>query len=190
MTRILFDTGIFSVIDEASAIGVGWGLNLYTADTSTRIVSYTTADGIVENTNPVIFQADGRLPQTWINRGQDIKWQLQDADGAPVGQTFNDYSIPLEPPSFDPALDDFLAGNSPLPKEYGGTDADSAINALAELGAMGLVGGTFTGQIKQTSAGAYLYNSAAGQVQGGVFVTIDSDPDPTSLAGQWWAKYS
>jgi hypothetical protein len=189
MTRILFDTGIFSVIDEASAIGIGWQLSFYTANTTTRIITYTTAAGSTQNTNPVLSDAEGRFPETWIEDGQSIKWALADDDGTII-TTIDDYLIAASPPSFDPALDDFLAGDAPLPLANGGTASTSAVNALAALGAMGLVGGTFTGQIKQTSAGAYLYNGAAGQVQGGVFVTIDSDPDPTTLAGQWWARYA
>lgn len=189
MTRILFDEGLFSVIDDASAIGVGWQLSFYTANTTTRIITYTTPAGIVQNTNPVLSDAEGRFPEMWVDVGQTIKWALADEDGAII-TTVDDFDIPATPPSFDPALDDFLAGDEPLPIASGGTGSESAVNALAALGAMGTAGGTFTGQIKQTSAGAYLYNSASGQVQGGVFVTVDSDPDPTSLAGQWWAKYT
>lgn len=189
MTRILFDTGIFSVIDEASAIGVGWGVNFWTAGTTTRIVTYTTIDGSIQNTNPVLFDADGRLPNVWIDDGQSIKWQLQDADGVPVGDTFDDVLIAAAPPSFDPALDDFLAGDAPLAIANGGTASTSAVNALAALGALPLAGGTVTDDITRSTKGVYLYNAAAGQVNGAVYVTVDSDPDPTSAAGEWWAKY-
>ena len=53
MARILFDTGIFSVIDEASAIGIGWQLSFYTASTTTRIATYTTPAGSTQNSNSV-----------------------------------------------------------------------------------------------------------------------------------------
>ena len=188
MARQLFDTGIFSVINEASGLGIGWLLNFYTAETTTRIATYTTPSGSVENANPVVAQADGRFPQIWINTGQSIKWVLTDADGT-VKVTVDDYALAAAPPTIDAGLYTFLSGADPLPIENGGTETTSSVNALAALGAMGLVGGTFTGQILQSGHGAYLYNSASGQVHGGVFVTIDSASDPTSSAGEWWAKH-
>lgn len=189
MTRLLFDTGIFSVIDEASAIGIGWQLSFYTANTTTRIITYTTAAGSVQNTNPVLSDAEGRFPEMWIAPGQSIKWSLADADGAII-TTVDNYAIPTTPPSFDPALDDFLAGNDPLPIANGGTNATSAGNAIANLGGLPLAGGTMTDDITRSGKGVYLYNGAAGQVNGAVYVTVDSDPDPTSAAGEWWAKYA
>jgi hypothetical protein len=189
VARHLFDVGIFSVIDDASAIGVGWLLNFYTATTTTRIYTYTEASAGSANTNPVVADADGRFPAIWIDDGQTIKWSLTDADGGVI-LTRDNYNIPASPPSFDPALDNFLAGNSPLAIPNGGTGATSAVNALGALGALPAAGGTVTDDITRSTRGVYLYNSAAGQVNGGVFVTIDSDPDPTSAAGEWWAKYA
>lgn len=189
MSRILFDTGIFSVIDEASAIGVGWQLSFYTANTSTRITTYTTPDGATANSNPVESDADGRFPAIWIADGQTIKWVLADADGA-VLVTRDDYEIATAPPTFDPALDDFLAGNEALPIASGGTGETSAVNAIAALGGLPAAGGTVTDDITRSTKGVYLYNAAAGQVNGAVYVTVDSDPDPTSAAGEWWAKYT
>lgn len=189
MTRILFDTGLFSVIDEASAIGIGWELSFYTANTTTRIITYTTAGGSTENTNPVLSDGDGRFPEIWIVDGQTIKWVLADADGA-ILTTVDDYEIATLPPTIDPALDDFLAGDEPLPIASGGTGETSAANAIGALGGLSTAGGTVTDDIIRSTKGVYLYNGAAGQTAGGVFVTIDSDPDPTSAAGEWWAKYS
>ena len=189
MPRILFDTGIFSVIDEASAIGVGWQLNFYTANTSSRINTYTTPDGGVENTNPVESDAEGRFPAIWIADNQTIKWVLADEDGAVI-MSLDDYEIPASPPTFDPALDDFLAGDEPLQIADGGTGSDSAVNAIAALGGLPTAGGTMTGNITRSAKGVHLYWNASGQANGGVFVTVDSDPDPTSLAGQIWMKYA
>lgn len=188
MARILFDTGIFSVIDEASAIGVGWQLSFYTSDTTTRIDTYTTPDGSVKNTNPVESDADGRFPAIWIADGQTIKWVLADADGA-VLVSRDDYDIPTSPPAFDAALDDFLAGNAPLPIANGGTASTSAVNAIAALGGLPAAGGTVTDDITRSAKGVYVYWSAAGQVNGAIYVTVDSDPDPTSAAGEIWMKY-
>lgn len=188
MSRRLFDTTIFSVIDSASAIGVGWQLNFYTANTSTRIDTYTTAAGGVENTNPVMSNADGRFPAIWIDDGQSIKWTLADEDGA-VLETVDDYEIPASPPTFAPALDDFLAGTDPLPIANGGTNATSAVNAIANLGGLPAAGGTVTDDITRSTKGVYVYWNASGQVNGAIYVTAAADPDPTSAAGEIWLKY-
>ncbi len=188
MARILFDTGIFSVINEASAIGVGWLLNFYTAQTTTRIDTYTTPAGGVENTNPVASDAEGRFPAIWIDDGQSIKWVLTDEDGVVI-MSLDDYEIPSTPPDFDPALNDFLAGDEPLQIANGGTGETSAANAIAALGGLPAAGGTVSGNITRATKGVHVYWNASGQTNGGMFVTVDTDPDPTSLPGQIWFQY-
>jgi hypothetical protein len=189
VARVLFDTGIFSVINQSSAIGVGWGLNFYTANTSTRINSYTEPSGGVANTNPVLTDADGRFSSMWLDRGQSIKWDLIDEDGAVV-MSQDDYAIPTEPPSFDPALDDFLAGDEPLPIASGGTGSTSAVNAIAALGGLPAAGGTVSGNIVRSTKGVHHFWETAAMNNGNWFLTVSTDPDPTTLAGQVWAKYA
>lgn len=187
MARILFDLRQFSVIDEASGIEVGALINFYTADTLSRIITYTTAAGSVQNTNPVVADANGTWPEIWIDTGQSIKWVRTDALGAnPV--SVDNYTIIATPPTIDAGLYAFLAGGL-LPVANGGTASATGVNALAALSAMGLVGGTFTGQILQTTKGAYLYNATSGQAHGGVYVVPTASADPTTLAGEWWARY-
>lgn len=188
MARILFDLRQFSIDDGSGGVEPGALLNFYTATTTTRIITYTTASGSVQNSNPVEADAYGTWPEIWIDTGQSIKWVRTDSLGAnPV--SVDNYAIAAQPPEITSDLYDFLAGDDPLPVANGGTNATSAVNALAALGAMGLAGGTFTGQIKQTSAGAYWYNSDSGQTTGGVFLTSSGASDPTSTAGQVWLKY-
>lgn len=188
MARILFDLRQFSVDDGSGGVEPGALLNFYTAATTVRITTYTTAAGSVANTNPVIADANGTWPEIWIDTGQSIKWVRTDSLGAnPV--SVDNYTIAASPPTIDAELYAFLAASEALEIENGGTGATSAVNALAALAAMGLAGGTFTGQIKQTSAGAYLYNSNSGQTNGGVFVVPTASADPTTLAGQWWCRY-
>jgi hypothetical protein len=189
VARILFDIGIFSVIDDASAIGVGWKLNFYTAGTLTRISTYTTPGGATANTNPVLSDADGRFPAIWIDDGQSIKWVFT-TDTDDVIDSLDNYEIRAAPPSTDPALDDFLAGDEPLPIASGGTGETSAVNAIGALGGLPTAGGTVTGNITRSTKGVHLYWNASGQVNGGMFITVDSDPDPTSAAGQIWMKYA
>ncbi len=187
MARTLFDLGIYSVIDETSAIGVGWLLGFYEAGTTTETDTYTLPVGGVANSNPVEADADGRFPQIWRDPG-DYKFVLYDADGVPV-KTVDDDTVPDAPPTFDPALDDFLAGDEPLPIANGGTGQATAANAIVALGGLPLAGGAMTSQITQATKGAYLYNGTAGMANGAVILGAAADPDPTSLAGQWWAKY-
>jgi hypothetical protein len=189
VARFLFDERQFSVSDGSGGVEPGALLNFYTATTTSRITTYTTASGSVQNTNPVVADANGTWPEIWIDTGQSIKWVRTDSLGAnPI--SVDNYTLAASPPSIAAALYNFLAGTDPLPVANGGTASASGVNALVALGAMGLVGGTFTGETIQSGKGANLYNGTSGQAHGGVFVTVDSDPDPTSLAGQWWAKYA
>lgn len=189
MARVLFDTGIFSVINTSSAIGVGWLLNFYTANTSTRITTYNAPTGGSANTNPVVAQADGRFPQIWIEDDQDIKWTLTDADGV-VKVTVDDFEVTPPPPDVAAGLVNFLAGTSPLPIANGGTASATAANAIAALGGLALPGGTMTGNIVRSTKGVHLYFNTAAMNNGGVYLTVDSDPDPTSAAGEIWLKYT
>lgn len=189
MARFLFDYRQFAVTNPSGGVEVGALLNFYTAETTSRITTYSAPSGGVANTNPVEADANGNWPPIWIDTGQTIKWVRTDSDGAnPV--VIDDFNIPATPPSISAALYDFLAGNAPLPIANGGTASATAVNALAALGAMGTVGGTFTGQILQSGHGAYLYNADSGQAHGKFALTVDSDPDPTTLAGEIWAQYS
>jgi hypothetical protein len=189
VARVLFDTGIFSVINTASAIGVGWRLAFYTANTTTPINTYTAQVGGVANSNPVLANAGGRFSAIWIDRGQSIKWILSDEDGAAIMSRDN-WSISDEPPTFDPALDSFLAGDVPLPIASGGTGQTSAPNAIAALGGLPTAGGTVTGNIIRSTKGVHHFWDTAAMNNGGWFLTASTDPDPTSAAGQVWAKYT
>lgn len=187
----LFDDGIFSIIDEASAIQVGAKLYWFVANTSTPVDTFTTSALNVPNTNPVLAQADGRFPQMWLAPG-DYKYILTAPDSTPADPlvTVDDYNVPDAPETFDPALSDFLAGDEPLPIASGGTASTSAANAIAALGGLPTTGGTMTGNIVRSAKGVHLFWETAAMNNGNAFLTIDSDPDPTTLAGQIWFKYS
>lgn len=191
MARKLFDTGIFSIVTPSSAIGVGWQLAFYTANTASQITTYNAPSGGSANPNPVPSDAEGRFPEIWIEDGQSIKWSLLDDDGV-VQVTVDDYSIPDAPPSFSALLFNFLSNpaSNPLPIAYGGTASTSAVNALTALGAFPAAGGTVTGNITRSTKGVHLYWNTAAQTSGRIFLTVDSDPDPTSAAGDIWMKYA
>lgn len=190
MARRLFDVGIFSVIDSASSIGVGWLLNFYTADTTTRIITYTTPAGGVQNANPVVAEADGRFPEIWIVEGQTIKWVLTDELGV-VQLSVDDVELVTAPPEIASSLNSFLEDPTanPLAVNKGGTGSTTAGNAAAALSVLPLAGGIVTGNITRSTKGVHVYWNAAGQTSGRMFITASGDPDPTSLAGDVWFGY-
>ncbi len=67
---ILYDQGVYSIIDTDSSLGVGWKLWFYTTLTTTPRNTYPTkADAIAltnANSNPVVADASGRFPAIWL----------------------------------------------------------------------------------------------------------------------------
>ena len=67
---LLFDQGLYSVIDTDSSVGVGWKLYTYTNGTTTPKATYPTAADAAAltnaNSNPVVTGADGRFAQIWF----------------------------------------------------------------------------------------------------------------------------
>ena len=85
---ILFDTGIFSVVDSDGSTGAGWKLAFYATGTTTARDTYPTAAdataGTNPNANPVVADANGRFPAIWLP-DNDYKVILKtDADVAKV----------------------------------------------------------------------------------------------------------
>lgn len=187
---LLFDTGLFSVIGLDSEIEVGSKLYWFQANTTTPTDTYTTPALNVANTNPVLAGADGRFPEIWLAPG-DYKYALCPPDGSPADpiHTVDNFNVPDTPPSFDPGLNDFLAGDEPLPIAKGGTDSTSAANALIALGAFPSAGGNVSGNITRTSKGVHHFWETAAMNNGNWFLTPVADPDPTTQPGQVWAKY-
>lgn len=67
---ILYDQGVYSVVDADSALGVGWKLWFYTTGTTTPRDTYPTEANALAltnaNTNPVVSDATGRFPDIWL----------------------------------------------------------------------------------------------------------------------------
>lgn len=190
MARQLFNPeGIFSVIDETSAVGIGWTLGWYIGETATATNTYSAPSGGSANANPLVADAEGRFSQIWLNPGY-YKYVLKDADGATI-RTQDKITVADSPPSFDPELSDFLAGDEPLAIDKGGTGQTSAANAIDALGGLPAAGGSVTGEITRNTKGVYLYHATAGLVNGIVYTTPNTDPDPTDsgMPGAIWATY-
>jgi hypothetical protein len=188
LARKLFDTRIFSVLTSGGAIGVGWKLNFYVAGTSTRTDSYNAPTSGSANTNPVVAAADGRFGEMWLPVGASYKYVLTDENDV-VKVTVDNFAVSADPPTIVAGLDNFLAGTSPLPIANGGTASATAANALIALGAFPAAGGIVTGTITRSSKGAHLFHNAAGMTSGQVYLTASASADPTSVAGEIWAKY-
>ncbi len=67
---LLFDQGLYSIIDTDSSVGVGWKIGTYATGTTTPKSTYPTAAdaGALTNpnANPVVAGADGRFAPIWF----------------------------------------------------------------------------------------------------------------------------
>lgn len=189
MARRLFDDGIYSVVTSSGAIGVGWQLAFYSAGTTTPITTWNAGDSGSANSNPVISDANGRFGPIWVDESQSIKWVLSDANGVPQ-RTFDEVGIEPTPVAPDASLNSFLTVVAPLPIANGGTNATSAANALANLGALPAAGGTVAGNIVRNTKGAHAYFHDAAMVNPEIFISATGGADPRGgLPGQIWLKY-
>lgn len=189
---VLFDPSrYFSVIGLSSELLVGAKLFWYVGGSTTPTNTYTDRGLTVANSNPVLADGVARFPQIWLADGTNYKWVLTASNGTPASPiiTQDDYLTPPSAPSFDPDLTDFLTGAEPLPIENGGTAANSAVDALATLNAMGVVGGAFSGQITLATKGGYIHNSNTGMAGGEVFIQAAGGDPPTMVAGDWLGEY-
>jgi hypothetical protein len=188
LARKLFDTRIFSVLTSGGAIGVGWLLNFYVAGTSTRTDSFNAPTGGSANTNPVVSASDGRFGEMWLPVGASYKYVLTDENGV-VKVAVDNYAVTADPPTIAAGLDNFLAGSSPLPLANGGTASATAVDALTALGGLAKAGGTMTGNITRSTKGVHLFHHTAAMTSGELYLTASGASDPTSVAGEIWAKY-
>lgn len=72
----------------------GGKLYTYQAGSSTPFTTYTDVDGHIANTNPIILNADGRLPaEVWLSAGYSYKFVLKDASDVLIATYDNLYGI-------------------------------------------------------------------------------------------------
>ncbi len=69
-------------------------LYTYQAGSSTPLTTYTTINGTIANTNPIVLGTDGRLPsEMWLTYGYFYKFVLQDANSNLIASYDNIYGI-------------------------------------------------------------------------------------------------
>ena len=69
-------------------------LYTYQAWSSTPLTTYTTINGTVANTNPIVLGTDGRLPsEMWLTYGYFYKFVLEDANSNLIASYDNIYGI-------------------------------------------------------------------------------------------------
>lgn len=72
----------------------GGKLYTYQAGSSTPLASYTSIDGTVANSNPIILGSDGKLPsELWLTYGYNYKLVLKDSNDVLIYTYDNIYGI-------------------------------------------------------------------------------------------------
>jgi microcystin-dependent protein len=69
-------------------------LNTYQAGSSTALATYTDISGAIPNSNPIVLDASGRLPnEVWLTYGFNYKFVLQTSASVTIGTYDNIYGI-------------------------------------------------------------------------------------------------
>jgi hypothetical protein len=77
----------------------------YQAGSSTLLTTYTTVNGTIANTNPIVLDAYGRTPsEIWMQTGYSYKFVIQTADAVTLQTLDNLYPILQNAPSSAPTL--------------------------------------------------------------------------------------
>jgi hypothetical protein len=91
--------------DSFGAILAGGLIYTYQAGSSTALATYTTVNGNIANTNPIILGTDGKLPQElWLQSGYSYKFVLQTAASVIVQTYDNIAGILTQIPVTTPAV--------------------------------------------------------------------------------------
>ena len=80
-------------------------LYTYQAGSSTPLTTYTTVNGTIPNSNPIILDSAGRTPQeVWMQTGYSYKFVLQTSAGVTLQTLDNLYPILQTAPVVTPSL--------------------------------------------------------------------------------------
>ena len=77
----------------------------YQAGSSALLTTYTTVDGTIANSNPIVLDAYGRTPsEIWMQAGYSYKFIIQTADGVTLQTLDNLYPILQNAPAVSAAF--------------------------------------------------------------------------------------
>ena len=77
----------------------------YQAGSSTPLATYTTNNGTIANANPIVLDANGRVPnEVWLFTGYSYKFIIQTATGTSLQTLDNLYPILQNAPASAPAV--------------------------------------------------------------------------------------
>ena len=77
----------------------------YQAGSSTPLATYTTNNGTIANANPIVLDANGRVPnEVWLFTGYSYKFIIQTATGTSLQTLDNIYPILQNAPTSAPAI--------------------------------------------------------------------------------------
>lgn len=113
---------ILQYFTDTGVILSGGKINTYLAGTSTPTTTWTDITGVTPNSNPIVLNSAGRLPnvQVWQQGGVAIKVVITDSNNNVIGPTFDQIS----------GIDDFALANSLLGNPASGDGADLVANAM------------------------------------------------------------
>jgi hypothetical protein len=115
-------SAILQYFTDTGVILSGGKVNTYLAGTSTPQSTVTDITGGVNNSNPIILNSAGRLPNVsiWQQGGVNLKIIITDANNNPLGPTFDQIS----------GINDPAATTSTLSNASNGQGADLVANAV------------------------------------------------------------
>ena len=149
----LFAGAGWQFFDNNGKILSGGNLYIYSAGTTTPLTTYTSSAGTIANSNPIVLDSAGRVPnEIWINTTSTAKFVLYTSTGSLIGTWDNI-------PSYAAALN--LTGTN---------------NAVAYFNSVG----TFTSSSNMTFDGSNL--TVAGGITAGSNVSITGSISTTGTA--------
>lgn len=113
---------ILQYFTDVGVVLAGGKVNTYLAGTTTPTTTWSDITGTVPNSNPIILNSAGRLPNTliWQASGVPIKVIITDANNNLIGPTFDQIS----------GINDVAVTNSLLANPASGDGADLVANAM------------------------------------------------------------
>jgi hypothetical protein len=130
----------------------------YAAGTSAPAATYTSNLGNIANTNPIVLDAYGRVPnEIWLTVGVAYKFVLQDSSAVQIG-TWDNISGAVGSQNIVTSLSGGSTGLTPATPSIGAVTLSGTLNIAN--GGTGLVGVGTAGQFLTSNGSALTYTNA------------------------------